>query len=67
MVNFYVNVSTMMNTVLLLITVYTLETQGYRKSLQTKYSTVKPLFIVFVGGLKKKQWIRENNRCGSHS
>jgi hypothetical protein len=29
--------------------------------------TVKPLFIVFVGGLKKKQWIRENNRCGSHS
>jgi 1-phosphatidylinositol-5-phosphate 4-kinase len=29
--------------------------------------TVKPLFIVFVGGLEKKQWIRENNRCGSHS
>jgi hypothetical protein len=29
--------------------------------------TVKPLFIVFVGGLKKKQWIRENNRCGNHS
>jgi hypothetical protein len=28
-------------------------------------STVKPLFIVFVGSLKKKQWIRENNRCGS--
>jgi hypothetical protein len=28
--------------------------------------TVKPLFIDFVGGLKKKQWIRENNRCGSH-
>jgi hypothetical protein len=28
--------------------------------------TVKPLFIVFVRGLKKKQWIRENNRCGSH-
>jgi hypothetical protein len=25
---------------------------------------VKPLFIVFV---KKKQWIRENNRRGSHS
>jgi hypothetical protein len=23
--------------------------------------TVKPLSIVFVGGLKKKQWIRENN------
>jgi hypothetical protein len=22
---------------------------------------------VFVGGLKKKQWIRENNRCRSHS
>jgi hypothetical protein len=32
-----------------------------------KASTVKPLFIVFVGGLKKKQWIWENNRCGSHS
>jgi hypothetical protein len=30
-------------------------------------NTVKPLFIVFVGGLKKKQWIRESNRCGSHS
>jgi hypothetical protein len=30
-------------------------------------STVKPLFIAFVGGLKKKQWIQENNRCGSHS
>jgi hypothetical protein len=29
--------------------------------------TVKPLFIVFVWGLKKKQWIWENNRCGSHS
>jgi hypothetical protein len=29
--------------------------------------TVKPLFIVFVRGLKKKQWIWENNRCGSHS
>jgi hypothetical protein len=29
--------------------------------------TVKPLFIVFMGGLKKKQWIRENNRCESHS
>jgi hypothetical protein len=29
--------------------------------------TVKPLFVVFVGGLKKKQWIRENNRCGSQS
>jgi hypothetical protein len=28
---------------------------------------VKPLFIVFVGGLKKTQWIRENNRCGTHS
>jgi hypothetical protein len=28
---------------------------------------VKPLFIVWIGGLKKKQWIRENNRCGSHS
>jgi hypothetical protein len=28
--------------------------------------TVKPLFV-FVGGLKKKQWIRENNRCRSHS
>jgi hypothetical protein len=28
---------------------------------------VKPLSIVFVGGLKKKQWIRENNWCGSHS
>jgi hypothetical protein len=27
-------------------------------------NTVKPLFIVFV---KKKQWIRENNRRGSHS
>jgi hypothetical protein len=27
--------------------------------------TVKPLFIVFVGGLEKKRWIRENNRCGS--
>jgi hypothetical protein len=39
--------------------------------LQNEYEvnpcTVKPLFIVFVGGLKKKQWIRENNRCGSHS
>jgi hypothetical protein len=23
--------------------------------------------IAFVGGLKKKQWIWENNRCGSHS
>jgi hypothetical protein len=32
-----------------------------------EYSTVKPLFIVFDRGLKKKQWIRENNRCGSHS
>jgi hypothetical protein len=32
-----------------------------------KRYTVKPLFIVFVGGLKKKQWIWENNRCGSHS
>jgi hypothetical protein len=31
------------------------------------WNTVKPLFIVFVGGLKKKQWIRENNRCRSHS
>jgi hypothetical protein len=30
-------------------------------------NTVKPLFIVFVGGLEKKQWIRENSRCGSHS
>jgi hypothetical protein len=30
-------------------------------------NTVKPLFIVFVGGLKKKQWIRENSRCRSHS
>jgi hypothetical protein len=30
-------------------------------------NTVKPLFIVFIGGLKKKQWIWENNRCGSHS
>jgi hypothetical protein len=29
--------------------------------------TVKPLFIIFVGGLKNKQWIRENYRCGSHS
>jgi hypothetical protein len=29
--------------------------------------TVKPLFIVFLRGLKKKQWIRENNRFGSHS
>jgi hypothetical protein len=29
--------------------------------------TVKPLFIVFIGGLKKKRWIRENNRCGSCS
>jgi hypothetical protein len=29
--------------------------------------TVKPLFIVFIGGLKKKQWILENNRCRSHS
>jgi hypothetical protein len=29
--------------------------------------TVKPLFIVFVRGLKKKQWIWENNICGSHS
>jgi hypothetical protein len=29
--------------------------------------TVKPLFIVFVGSLKKKQWVRENYRCGSHS
>jgi hypothetical protein len=28
---------------------------------------VKPLFIVFVRGLKKKQLIRENNRCWSHS
>jgi hypothetical protein len=34
---------------------------------QWKHSTVRPLFIVFVGGLKKKQWIRESNRCGSHS
>jgi hypothetical protein len=30
-------------------------------------STVKPLFIIFVGGLKKEHWIRENNRWGSHS
>jgi hypothetical protein len=30
-------------------------------------NTVKPLFIGFVGGLKKKQWIQENNRCGNHS
>jgi hypothetical protein len=29
--------------------------------------TVKPLFIVFIGGLKKKHWIWENNRCRSHS
>jgi hypothetical protein len=35
--------------------------------LSSKANTVKPLFIVFVGGLKKKQWIRENNRCRSHS
>jgi hypothetical protein len=34
---------------------------------QLFYCTVKPLFIVFVGGLKKKRWIRENNRFGSHS
>jgi hypothetical protein len=30
-------------------------------------NTVKRLFIVFIGGLKKKQRIRENNRCGSHT
>jgi hypothetical protein len=41
-----------------------LQLQVYRDSF---YNTVKPLFTVFVGGLKKKQWIRENNRCGSHS
>jgi hypothetical protein len=28
---------------------------------------VMAIFIVFVGGLKKKQWIQENNRCRSHS
>jgi hypothetical protein len=32
----------------------------------TKCNTVKPLFIVFVWGLKKKQWIWENNSCGSN-
>jgi hypothetical protein len=31
-----------------------------------KHGIVKPLFIVFVGCLKKKQCIRANNRCGSH-
>jgi hypothetical protein len=30
-------------------------------------NTVKPLFIIFVRGLKKKRRIQENNRCGSHS
>jgi hypothetical protein len=29
------------------------------------HNTVKPLFIVFIGGLKKKRWFWENNRCGS--
>jgi hypothetical protein len=29
------------------------------------YITEKPLFV-FVRGPKKKRWIRENNRCGSH-
>jgi hypothetical protein len=29
------------------------------------YNTVKPRFLAFVGGLKKKRWIRENDRCGS--
>jgi hypothetical protein len=33
----------------------------------TIVNTVKPLFIIFVRGLKKKQWIREKNRCGSLS
>jgi hypothetical protein len=28
-------------------------------------NTVKPRFVVFVRGLKKKRWIRENYRCGS--
>jgi hypothetical protein len=28
-------------------------------------NTVKPRFIVFVGGPeKKKRWLRENDRCG---
>jgi hypothetical protein len=36
-------------------------------ALSVKSSTVKPLFIVSVWGLKKRQWIQENNRCGSHS
>jgi hypothetical protein len=38
-----------------------------RPTRRWEVNTVKPLFIVFVRGLKKKQWIWENNRCGSHS
>jgi hypothetical protein len=28
--------------------------------------TVKPRFIVFVGGPEKKRWLRENDRCGAY-
>jgi hypothetical protein len=30
------------------------------------YSTVKPRFIVFVGGPEKKRWLREKDRCGAY-
>jgi hypothetical protein len=39
----------------------------YTASYPRRWYTVKPLFIVFVGGLKKKRWIRENNRWGRNS
>jgi hypothetical protein len=26
-------------------------------------NTVKPQFIVFIGGPEKEQWLQENNRC----
>jgi hypothetical protein len=28
--------------------------------------TVKPRFIVFVGGPEKKRWLRENDRCEAY-
>jgi hypothetical protein len=36
-------------------------------TLKRELNTVKPLFIAFVGGLKQKRLMRENNRCGIHS
>jgi hypothetical protein len=52
-----------------LISLHILKTNFSNKCWQKEVFiyTVKPLFIVFVRGLKKSQWIRENNRCRSHS